>query len=402
MEKSKLMELIAKPEDEYHDFKEVWYDQHKKDELVKDIFSFVNTLHYEDCYLIIGVENTHHHIVGVENDNDNRLNTQKLTDFMHSLPIANDHVPKVIVESLNVDKHIVDVVVIKNTSDVPVYLSKSKHIKGTKHPIHAGQIFTRENENNTSIIGTAADYQVSLLWKKRFALDRPIKEQYKVKLSDISHWEYFEYASPKIQQFGFQYDLDPDYCMFLEDDDEPRIKLESFSLNQADPRIDWQDLILKFRDRIIDDVQIVSLDGGRFLTVVPRISSINKRAIGDDRLPYRYLLADSLDYDIEKLFFNIEKGITAPSNNQFQKLFQGIVIFKNEEQRRSIENDLSQKWDYVKSKCTPSAEEVKRTQSSLSMHFDKNDREMDMSNIKYLCQEIKTAKFINDKFKPLS
>lgn len=50
-----INELLTTPEDEYHDFKAQWYEQYTKSELIKDIFSFVNTSHHKDCYLIIGV-----------------------------------------------------------------------------------------------------------------------------------------------------------------------------------------------------------------------------------------------------------------------------------------------------------------------------------------------------------
>ena len=80
-----INDLLATSEDEYHDFKEQWYSLNDKAELIKDIFSFVNTAHHKDCYLIMGVSDNHK-TVGIEND-ENRLNTQKLTDFLHSLPV---------------------------------------------------------------------------------------------------------------------------------------------------------------------------------------------------------------------------------------------------------------------------------------------------------------------------
>ena len=198
--------LLTSPEDEYHDFKVQWYSHGNKAELIKDTFSFVNTSHHEDCYLIIGVDDNHN-VTGVESD-ENRLNTQKLTDFLHSLPIANSHTPKVIVEPIKVKNHIIDIITIKDTIDVPVYLDEDKHPKKAKRPIHAGQIFARENDTNTPISDSASDYLVERLWKKRFGLDLPIQQQYKIKLQDINNWEYFE-----TDKIGFLYNVNPDYCM---------------------------------------------------------------------------------------------------------------------------------------------------------------------------------------------
>lgn len=125
-----IAQLLSTPEDEYHDFKMKWYSTEDRAEMVRDIFSFANTAHHEDCYLIIGVDDKRH-VVGIEND-ENRLNTQKITDFLHGLPIANLSIPRVIINSIKLNNHIVDVMVIKDTQDVPVYLSKDKQFKGGK------------------------------------------------------------------------------------------------------------------------------------------------------------------------------------------------------------------------------------------------------------------------------
>ena len=59
MDIEELKSWLSKPEDDHHDFKEHWYHKGQKPELVKDIFSFVNTAHHEDCLLIIGVNDQH-------------------------------------------------------------------------------------------------------------------------------------------------------------------------------------------------------------------------------------------------------------------------------------------------------------------------------------------------------
>lgn len=88
--KLKLQKLINEPEDDYHDFKEKWYttgtDNSEKSEMLKDIFSFTNTVHNEDCFLIFCIEDKIHKVVGVEND-PNRYNMQQITDWLRKLPI---------------------------------------------------------------------------------------------------------------------------------------------------------------------------------------------------------------------------------------------------------------------------------------------------------------------------
>ncbi len=377
--------LLTSPEDEYHDFKAQWYSQSDKAELIKDIFSFVNTSHHEDCYLIIGV-NDNHNVTGVEDD-ENRLNTQKLTDFLHSLPIANSHTPKVSVKPIRIENHTIDIIIINDTLDVPVYLGKNKQPKRAKRPIHAGQIFARENDTNTPISDSASDYLVERLWKKRFGLDLPIQQRYKAKLQDMNNWEYFE-----TDKIGFLYNVNPDYCMFLEDDDENRYKVESYALGQYRSRMYWQKLVLKYKNRTIDEFLVVSLDGARFMTLVPTLGSI--AFFNDNPLTFQYFIADSLKFSVEKLLLSMKNSPTAPDGYQKMNLFQRIVIFNNDQQMTQVLKELTSKQNYIEKQCTPSQKEINSCRSLLSMDFNSEDIEMTQLNIEHMCQEANVSQFI--------
>ncbi|MFR0550470.1 ATP-binding protein [Limosilactobacillus reuteri subsp. suis] len=377
--------LLTTAEDEYHDFKAQWYSKTDRAELIKDIFSFVNTSHHKDCYLIIGVNNNHE-VVGVENDS-NRLNTQKITDFLHSLPIANAHTPKVKVTPITVENHTVDVIVIKDTLDVPVYLDEDKRPKYANRPIHAGQIFARENDTNTPIDESASDYLVQRLWKKRFSLDLTIQQQYVSKLKDVNNWEYFE-----TDKIGFLYNVDPDYCMFLEEDDENRYKVESYALGQFRARMDWQKLVLKYRNRTISEFLVVFLDSARFMTLTPNLGSINP--LSDNLLTFQYFIADTLEYTVERLFLSMKQGPTAPDGLQKFNLFQRVVVFENKNQKDQVLDELSGKQDYIEEQCNPTQEEIDRCRSLLKMDFNSHDTEMTESNIEHMCKEANVSQFI--------
>lgn len=377
--------LLTTAEDEYHDFKAQWYSKNDRAELIKDIFSFVNTSHHKDCYLIIGV-NDNHEVVGVENDS-NRLNTQKITDFLHSLPIANAHTPKIKVTPITVENHTVDVIVIKDTLDVPVYLDEDKRPKYANRPIHAGQIFARENDTNTPIDESASDYLVQRLWKKRFGLDLTIQQQYVSKLKDVNNWEYFE-----ADKIGFLYNVDPDYCMFLEEDDENRYRVESYALGQFRARMDWQKLVLKYRNRTISEFLVVFLDGARFMTLTPNLGSINP--LSDNLLTFQYFIADTLEYTVERLFLSMKQGPTAPDGLQKFNLFQRVVVFENKNQKDQVLDELSGKQDYIEEQCNPTQEEIDRCRSLLKMDFNSHDTEMTESNIEHMCKEANVSQFI--------
>lgn len=388
-----ISKLIHENEDEYHDFKKEWYGPNKKDELIKDIFSFVNTAHHKDCYLIIGVDDNKK-VVGVEND-ENRRNTQKLTDFLNNLPLANNAIPRLIVESLTIEEHTVDVIVIKDCKNVPIYLKElypSKNSKiHTKNHIYPGQIFCRLNDTNTPIDKTARDDLVEKLWKKRFGEDLTIEEQYKIKLLDIDNWQYSEDGETR-----FLYKVDPNYCMYLKDDidEDIRFKIESYSLSQMRIRVNWKILNLQYKDRLIKRFTVLYLDEYRFLTIYPQTFSLDQNL--DKPLIYRFILADSIDFYVENFLLN-QKNTFSPSPDYFQKdkLLEGIVVFKNSEQKNSIDKKLKKNISAIREEIQPSDSQLNSIQKKVTLEFNKKDK-VSNNEIVAACRELNLGRYIND------
>lgn len=83
---SELSEILksSQHETDTYDFKERWEDTNS--ELLKDILSFANTAHHNDCYLIYGV-NDNKEIVGITNTDKHRKNQQQISDFLDLLHI---------------------------------------------------------------------------------------------------------------------------------------------------------------------------------------------------------------------------------------------------------------------------------------------------------------------------
>lgn len=387
-----ILQLIKEKEDEdeYHDFKAKWYSKNQKDEMIKDIFSFVNTLPHEDCYLIIGVQDSTHDIVGIEND-ENRLNTQQLTDYLNELPIANHNIPRILVKPLELENHTIDVIIIKNTNDVPIYLIEDKRPKNCKHTIHAGQIYCRLNDTNTSINKTADDYQVEKLWKKRFGLDLPIEEQYKMKLFDMSNWQYFESYQGNIVQF--LYKLDPDYCMYLKDcrDEIIKTKVASYSLSQCDKRIAWQVLRLMYKDRLIKEILINWLDGGKFVSVVPLLGTIENKQL-EKKITFRYFLSDSIEYSVEKLLLR-QNFAEYGENLDFLK---EIVIFENNEQLKKVKENINSTIPEICKKVQPTKEQISDYKLSLNSYFSEGNIEIKDDYISNICREKNASKVIKE------
>lgn len=92
--------------------------------------------------------------------------------------------------------------------------------------------------------------------------------------------------------------------MFLEDDDQDRYKVESYALGQYRARMGWQKLVLKYKNRTINEFLVVFLDGARFMTLVPNLSTI--ASFSDNPLTFQYFIADSLEFSVEKLFLSMK------------------------------------------------------------------------------------------------
>ena len=140
--------------------------------------------------------------------------------------------------------------------------------------------------------------------------------------------------------------------MYLEEDDETRYRAESYNLGQFRLSMSWNKLILKYRNRTIDELLVVFMDSATFMTVTPSLGSISPMS-NSDMLTFQYYLADSLDFAVEKLILNMKRSSITPNYNQQSKLLKRIVIFKNYNQLKQIKSVLQKQDEYIKGKCAP-------------------------------------------------
>ena len=383
-----IKKLLTSDEDEYHDFKREWYKDYQKAEMIKDIFSFVNTVHDEDCYLVLGVDDNKK-VVGVEND-ENRLNTENLTNQISNWPIANKSLPDIIVKTVNVQKHEIDLIIIKNTRDVPMYLDKKYQPNHKSKAINPGQIFYRNGRTNTPINETAKDYQVEELWKKRLGLNLDIDQQFKEKLKDVNNWKY----SDELQRF--LYKLNPDYCLNLVDDNTNRNKVESYSISQLRVRIYWKKLILKYKDKEIRSFLVTCLNDYRFAIVAPELSALDHHNLPGKMLTYQYVLSDSWDMLINKLFFYAPGSLLAPDELSRSNLFKNIVVYKNDEQRKNVEQKLQSDLDRIRSKIKPTPEQLNYVLNSIRLALRSDTYESNNDYVERICEEANLGIYINN------
>ena len=382
MNVEELYMWLQKPEDDHHDFKAQWYDDNHKEESVKDIFSFVNVTHHDDCFLIIGVDDKTHDVIGVEDDKYRR-NQQNIIDFLHMLPISGEYIPRVQVETVQYfNGHDVDVIRIFNTNNVPVFLNERWNARGkkttensvemgyiyTRQDIHPEQIFLREGDVNTARNQTGEFHQVEELWKKHFHLNQPILDRYLYCLQDTQNWSYFE--NDKI---GFLYNLNPDFYMLLKDDDATA-EVESFSINFSNPKIDWQVLSLKYRQITVKSMQAAFLDSANLLFVVPDVGTPRNSF---DRIFYRNFTVNTLKNQVQNLF--AVNGPNEVSKGDLIEFYKNIVVYESEEERKDTEIQLAKYGEMLTNAIKPSEEDLQKLKSHLSTRLPKGSVELSKS-----------------------
>ncbi len=117
----KIKSLInSSQEGDHWDFKQAWHT--KNERLLHDILCFANTVHNENCYIIIGVSDTGE-VVGVSEEN--RRKQVDILDLLANTVFAGDNTPEVRVDTIRLNGKEIDVLTILNSFNVPFYL-KSK------------------------------------------------------------------------------------------------------------------------------------------------------------------------------------------------------------------------------------------------------------------------------------
>ena len=145
-------------EGEFWDFKEEWHSD--KNELIKDIICFANTIHDETCYIVFGITDDLK-IVGVKNS---KYKQADILDMISQLMFAGDVYPRIELESIVFEGKNLDVLKILNEDKTPIYLKKAHG------NMNANCIYMRLGDKNTPDKSNAHISDIELLWKKRLGL----------------------------------------------------------------------------------------------------------------------------------------------------------------------------------------------------------------------------------------
>ena len=249
--------LKTKREDDWWDFKQC-HHQNKAD-LLHDIICLANNRANRDAYIIFGVEDKTYNIHGVEND-PNRRNQQVIVDFLRSKGFAGQVRPRVEVRTIRINDHELDVFIVKNSTDVPYYLTKDYN-DGQKK-IRANYIYTRVQDNNTPVDTSADINHVEYLWKKRFGLITTPLEQLKVLLKNPDDWVE--------EESRYYHKLFPQFTIVIEEEDNDRGYCRMFYHHvQTNNSFSYGMIRLFYYTTQLFSCQCTGLDGGRMTAPCP-------------------------------------------------------------------------------------------------------------------------------------
>lgn len=334
-ELTELVESLIRTgrEDDWWDFKECHHEDRAA--LLHDIICLANNRADRDTYLIMGIRDKSFEIIGVENDS-NRKNQQNIVDFLSTKNFAGQIRPRVEVRTIQLEKHEIDVFIIKNTTDVPYYLVESyTDTKYRPEPpkkrktVQAFHIYTRVMDNNTPIDKSADVHDVEYLWKKRFGLLQTPLEQIKIFLRQPEEWTE--------ENSCYYHKLFPQYTIAIEYEEDE----DGFNKNghrsfyhhlQSDTSAYYGTLKIYHYSTQLFSCQITALDGYRMVAPCPEMKFIPYRNYGDPNICLRYYVTSGLKYLLLRfLEYHIGNANGHEAQYATQRLLDVILLFESDE-----------------------------------------------------------------------
>lgn len=303
-------------EGDFWDFKQEWHKDMPA--LIKDIICFVNTVHSENCYLIFGISDDCR-VVGMK---QSRYELANIIDALSKLEFATIDVPEITLDTIVLDGIEVDVLTILNTDNTPIYLRKPY---GKMHP---GCIYLRKGDRNTPDNSNALFGDIEMLWKKRFRLTKPPLEYIKNHLNNPLEWNETKDCYYNI--FRPEYVLEHVY-----DESDRDLRAEFYAYAMTNEHVVYSSMVVKCSGTIVDNYQIVALDGGRYTTPTPEWGFLGKRLTENGpEFSYKYFLKDSFRYSLHSFMYHEENG---EERYAYDDLMDIVLLFDSVDEKNEFE-----------------------------------------------------------------
>ena len=303
-------------EGDFWDFKQEWHKDMPA--LIKDIICFVNTVHSENCYLIFGISDDCR-VVGMK---QSRYELANIIDALSKLEFATIDVPEITLDTIVLDSIEVDVLTILNTDNTPIYLRKPY---GKMRP---GCIYLRKGDRNTPDNSNALFGDIEMLWKKRFRLTKPPLEYIKNHLNNPLEWNETQDCYYNI--FRPEYVLEHVY-----DESDRDLRAEFYAYAMTNEHVVYSSIVVKCSGTIVDNYQIVALDGGRYTTPTPEWGFLGKRLTENGpEFSYKYFLKDSFRYSLHSFMYHEENGEERYTHDDLMDI---VLLFDSVDEKNEFE-----------------------------------------------------------------
>ncbi len=354
----KLREIIAMllkkgHEGDYWDYKREWPEREEKHNLVKDIISFGNTTHSNDCFIIYGANDDGTPCKMMKQ----RTNQNELDNLMSSSVVwAGGNQPKVSLETIIIDGNAYDVLVVYNSDRTPFYLQEDfiPEIKNPcaatekdkreteaikrKRTLHKGIIYARTNDSTTPINGNANPFIIEELWKKRFHLQQPIYIQFIEEMKCQDKWEKGDGDA-----FSFHHIYRPEFT-FQDKPEEQITRFEEYYTWLFSDKNAYRNIFqCKYFGTILREFYFISMDGGRWHCPYPKTS-----LIPFDFKRYFYFLATS----DEMIVYDFTKRENLCSYEPFRILSHYIPMFLDQNEQSAFNCWLKDKQERFETECS--------------------------------------------------
>ena len=320
--------ISSKSESDVWDFKQEWHENTA--ELIKDIICFANTVHDEDCYIIMGVSDDYE-VVGMEKP---RRKQSDIIDALSKLKYAGDNIPEISVKTVMVSNKEIDVCIVHNTNKTPIYL---KEAYGNMRP---GCIYCRIKDKNTPDKGNAEIHEIEMLWKKRMGLTKPPLEYLFDRLANKTEWNgaddhYYNIYRP---DFSLQVGRYEDYGHKSD---------EYYAYSQVNESMSLAYLDIKVGETTVDNYELVTLDSGRLRIPTPQWGFIPLDAYHQNTLSYKYFIEDSNHYKLVQFFYNPND---MEECSAFNRLMNVILLYRSDIEKELFEEYATYNVDTIKKK----------------------------------------------------
>lgn len=303
-------------EGDFWDFKQEWHKDMPA--LIKDIICFVNTVHSENCYLIFGISDDCR-VVGMK---QSRYELANIIDALSKLEFATIDVLEITLDTIVLDSIEVDVLTILNTDNTPIYLRKPY---GKMRP---GCIYLRKGDRNTPDNSNALFGDIEMLWKKRFRLTKPPLEYIKNHLNNPLEWNETQDCYYNI--FRPEYVLEHVY-----DESDRDLRAEFYAYAMTNEHVVYSSIVVKCSGTIVDNYQIVALDGGRYTTPTPEWGFLGKRLTENGpEFSYKYFLKDSFRYSLHSFMYHEENGEERYAHDDLMDI---VLLFDSVDEKNEFE-----------------------------------------------------------------